>query len=462
MNDLLALSTHLSAALTGALVSAIWQGALLVAFVALFLRLFPRLSAAARSVIWLNVFALLAVLHLLPLLGPASQVAPGHAFPPSVAQAIQAHALQIDPRWSLAVALLWLAASAYRAIGLLTGAVHVVRLARRAIPVHRPDLAPAVNDLLNAPGQRRALLCASAEVARPSVLGLVRPRILMPPDLLETLSPAELRQVLLHEMEHLRRYDDWSNLLQKLALVLFPLNPALFWVERRLCAERELACDDRVLQAGSRKAYALCLAHLAEHSMLRRGYALVLGAWENRPELIRRIERIISSPTRAMSRTTAFATSGALVAGALSCALILARTPELVRFAPAEQQARSLAPRTLAPIDPQALGLAGTPHLARAAVPAQPHPVAVHSLAVKAHRAVRRPAPAIRLADLRTPPPAAGEMLVMTEWTEALPDRVVIAVAQPQPVRVVPRAQSVRVVATYAIATPNGWLFLQI
>ena len=59
----------------------------------------------------------------------------------------------------------------------------------------------------------------------------------------------------MHEMEHLRRGDDWTNLLQKAGLVFFPLNPASFWVERRLCAERELACDDCVLRSsGARKA----------------------------------------------------------------------------------------------------------------------------------------------------------------------------------------------------------------
>ena len=128
---------------------------------------------------------------------------------------------------------------------------------------------------------RCADLCTSSEVERPSVFGFFRPRVLLPEALLERLTPSELRQVVMHEMEHLRRGDDWTNLLQKLALVVFPLNPAMLWVERRLCAERELACDDGVLRASAgRKAYAICLTRLAEYSMLRRSFSLVLGAWE--------------------------------------------------------------------------------------------------------------------------------------------------------------------------------------
>ena len=134
-----------------------------------------------------------------------------------------------------------------------SGAVHLRRLARtRGAGRGRCRLAGAAGGWARRPG---AQLCTSDEVARPSVLGFFRPRILVPPALLEALTPQELQQVVLHEMEHLRRGDDWTNLLQKIGLVLFPLNPVLVWVERRLCAERELACDDRVMQsaAGARR-----------------------------------------------------------------------------------------------------------------------------------------------------------------------------------------------------------------
>ena len=53
------------------------------------------------------------------------------------------------------------------------------------------------------------------------------------------LTLPELRQVVLHECEHLRRRDDWMNLLQKIALAMFPLNLPMLWVDRRLSLERE-------------------------------------------------------------------------------------------------------------------------------------------------------------------------------------------------------------------------------
>lgn len=446
---------HLSAGATGALVAAIWQGTLLAALVLLAIRLFPGLSAAARSVIWLNVFLLVALLHLVPLAMHSAGAANEHSF-------------HLDPRWSLAVTGLWLALSLWRAALLIAGAAHVRRLARRAVPV----AVEGVADLLATPHGTRVQLCASDQVARPSVLGFFRPLVLMPPALLEHLSTAELRQVVLHEMEHLRRHDDWTNLVQKLGLVLFPLNPALVWVERQLCAERELACDDRVLHSGGgRKAYALCLTHLAEHAMLRRGCALVLGAWERRPELVRRVHRILSQPARRMGKIPALAVSGGLVAGALACALTLAHAPQVVSFAPPVEQAR-----TIAPIDPRALGLGGSAQLVRAAMPAPQTHVEKSRHAtrmVPVRRAVRPRAPETRLAELRIPPPPqVGTLLVMTQWSDAAVSQVTFAVAQVETEPMTasralqPRAPQLRkpfsAQATYAVITPNGWLIFQI
>ena len=129
-------------------------------------------------------------------------------------------------------------------------------------------------------------VCTTPNLDRPSVIGFFAPRILIPEWLLTRLTPGELRQIVLHETEHLRRGDDWTNLFQKLCLVLFPLDPALVWIERRLCAEREMACDDGVVRVThAPRAYAACLASLAERGLRRRAEALSLGAWQRRPEL---------------------------------------------------------------------------------------------------------------------------------------------------------------------------------
>ncbi len=466
MTPLLQQLPFFSASAASALFSAIWQGAVLAACVMVCLRLLPSLSAAARSVIWLNVFVLLILLHFVP----------AFAAPSGLASSVHLSSFHFDWRWSLGIVLLWAGSSAWRAFQLASGALHLRRLARRAIPVETsPELALILDD---APGGRSARLCGSEEVARPSVLGFFHPRVLIPGSLLEVLSPQELQQVVLHEMEHLRRADDWTNLLQKLGLVLFPLNPVLLWVEHRLCAERELACDDRVVSSiAGRKAYALCLTHLAEYSLLRRSFSLVLGAFERRSELFRRVQRIMQQPGRTMSRHAAFATTGGLVSGALGCALILASSPQLVSFGPAQ----GLAHPTVN-LDRRALGraLGATPQLVKAVVPNNP-PTSPDRPAASTRKAVvkrnlRRPGQGpgnitaslvllprlnqVRVSDPELDPELEQQRasIVLTEFraVQSLP-RVVLAVSNDR--RVAPVVIPVR----YAVVpTPNGWLIIRI
>ena len=161
------------------------------------------------------------------------------------------------------------------------------------------------------------------------------------------MTAEELEQIVCHEGQHLRRRDDWTNLLQKAALVVFPLNPALVWVERRLCAERELACDDSVLRVSRRrKAYAICLTRLAEYAMVRRSLSLVLGAWERQSEVARRVHRILRRPAASMSGKQQMALTGALIAAVLAGGVGLARCPRLVSFVP---QAQMMAQARTAP-----------------------------------------------------------------------------------------------------------------
>ncbi len=303
---------------------ALWQGGMLTVALALALRLAPRLSAADRFRIWSAAFAALVAIPFLPLLNTLSlgSLATSATAGPAPSDVL----IHIDPRWGLAIAGLWLALSAWRAVDLLVHSWRLRWLWRSAAPVGVPGAEYEV--------------CSTRELDRPSVIGFFAPRILIPDWLLERLSPEELEQVILHEAEHLHRRDDWTNLLQKLALVLFPVNPALVWVERRLCREREMACDEGVVRrTQSPRAYAACLASLAERGLERRAEALSLGAWQRRPELVERVHRILRRGPAlhpAAARALLVVVGCGLVAGSVE----LARCPQLVAFNAAPTQAQ--------------------------------------------------------------------------------------------------------------------------
>ncbi|HEY4378942.1 MAG TPA: M56 family metallopeptidase [Acidobacteriaceae bacterium] len=312
---------------TGALMAAIWQGIVLAVIVWLALRFLPKTPAAVRFAIWFGVFLLVAVLPVASLWPHAGGIAKAAAHGPW---------LTLDARWSLAIAAVWLLASIVRAGTLVNAALRVRSLWKRATPVDLP-LAEFAS------GSRRAQICTSDEVDRPTVIGFFSPKILIPVWLLDKLTPAELEQIVLHEAGHLGRADDWMNLLQKIALVVFPLNPALAWVERRLCFERELAVDDRVLsrfagKAGAATAYAACLTTLAEHRLERRSslplkLALVLGALGRESELGRRVRSILRRGETMKPLHARLVLGGALL-GLTVGAIGLERCPEVIGFTP--------------------------------------------------------------------------------------------------------------------------------
>lgn len=326
----------LSQAATGSLVAAVWQGVLLAAVVGLALRLVPRIPAAARFAIWFGVFLVVTALPVISAWPHAASVR---------SVGVRGPWLTVDARWSLAIAAVWAVASLVRAGTLIAAALRVRALWKRATPVEIETNAgvyrSAQNDTSSfgstGTSTRRAQICTSDEVDRPTVIGFFSPKILIPSWLLEKLTAAELEQIVLHEAGHLGRADDWMNLLQKIALVIFPLNPALAWVERRLCFERELAVDERVLQAfagkaGAAKAYAVCLATLAEYRLGRRAMALALGALGRESELGRRVGRILRREAGMKPLHSKLVLGGAML-GLLVAAAGFERCPQVVGFA---------------------------------------------------------------------------------------------------------------------------------
>jgi beta-lactamase regulating signal transducer with metallopeptidase domain len=305
-----------------AFVSSLWQGLLLAAAVALCLRFMPRMTAAVRFAVWSAVFVVILLL-------PFGQMGGSHG----VADAASSAAFQFDVRWSYLILAGWAALSLVRGVRLAVSAWRLRQLWKRSTPV--PAILPAVkaSSLFGANfGSRRVEICTSTEIDRPSVIGFFAPRILIPEWLFEKLTPAELEQIVMHEFGHISRADDWINLFQKIGLALFPLNPALMWIDRRLCFERELACDDGVLERTQAPGvYATCLVSLAERSKNRRATMLSLGAWGRRSELGRRVESILRGGNRMSSRRAKVA-AGAIGVALLGVAAGLSRLPHFVSF----------------------------------------------------------------------------------------------------------------------------------
>jgi hypothetical protein len=101
---------------------------------------------------------------------------------------------------------------------------------------------------------------------------------------------------LLHELAHFRRWDDWTNLFQKVMKAVLFFHPAVWWIEGKLALEREMACDDLVLaQTSNPKAYAASLISFAEKIHQGRELALVHAVVGRVKQISRRVTRILDS-----------------------------------------------------------------------------------------------------------------------------------------------------------------------
>jgi beta-lactamase regulating signal transducer with metallopeptidase domain len=313
------------------LIASIWQGLLLTAVAWAALQLAPGLRASTRFTVWMIVFTLIALLPCFAA-GRAFFAAPG-LFAPAAAQPA-GFALRINIVWAFVIEGFWAAASVF-ALGRLWASVCQMRsLLRNSTPV---EIGEEMQSFLAHPGARPSSrpveVRLSDAVDSPSVIGFFRPAVVVPRSLWNQLTSAELQQIILHEMAHLDRGDDWTNLLQKLLRALSPLNPALFWAERNLCLERERACDDAVLDtAGNPRAYASCLTKLAESRLVKRAAMLAPGFWKRHSELAGRVHNILHhrrAPRPFFSRSLVATTLFASLLGVL----LLQLCPGIVTFA---------------------------------------------------------------------------------------------------------------------------------
>jgi hypothetical protein len=176
--------------------------------------------------------------------------------------------------------------------------------------------------------------------------------------LVDALSDSELEHIVLHELSHLKRWDDWTNLAQKFIEAVLPIQPAIYWIGRRMSLEREMACDDWVIAVtGTARRYASSLVKVAELSRWEDAGILAAGAGGNRSQLLRRVRHALD---RTRNSTPKLAVGPLGVAVATICALLCvsARAPQMIALAqtPAEENGRQsasaqlLAPSLLQPI----------------------------------------------------------------------------------------------------------------
>jgi beta-lactamase regulating signal transducer with metallopeptidase domain len=211
--------------------------------------------------------------------------------------------------------------------------------------------------------RRQTRLLISRQVAGPVSLGFLDPVILIPWALLDTLSDSELDHIVMHELAHLQRRDDWTNLAQRLIEAVLPIQPAVYWLGHRMSIEREMACDDWVIAAtGTAKPYAASLTKVAELSQFGPAGILAAGAAGTQSQLFRRVHHILHR-TRNAAPKLVFGPLVAAVAAVVGLIFLGARAPQMIAFAqnPASENSRQKITVTTAPKASHALPASAVP-----------------------------------------------------------------------------------------------------
>lgn len=150
-------------------------------------------------------------------------------------------------------------------------------------------------------------LFESTLVEVPTVIGWLRPVILLPVSATTGLSTAQLEAILAHELAHIRRGDYVVNVAQSVMETLLFYHPAVWWVSRRIRAERENCCDDLASAVcGNPVAYAQALVRMEELRSPPSQVALTARGGD----LLDRVKRLVVS--REPDRLSPWWVSGAL------------------------------------------------------------------------------------------------------------------------------------------------------
>jgi beta-lactamase regulating signal transducer with metallopeptidase domain len=312
-------------ALAWTLLHFLWQGALLGLLAWVGLSLLARRSPQVRYAWATALLGLMALAPAVTFLLLRQTPAPVAPLPAEVVAALPALPLSWGDRlqagiqpWLPALTLGWLAGVALFALRLAGGLAMIQRLkgtGTSAVPAQwHLVLSRLCRDLKL---HRPVRLLGSARVDVPTVVGWLRPVILLPASALTQLTPHQLEAILAHELAHVRRHDFAVNLLQACVEALLFYHPAVWWLSAKVREERELACDDvAVSLCGDALAYAQALAVLDD----LRAPLPTLALASHGGSLMKRIARLIQpqllpNPTLRSALLTALAATALGAAG---------------------------------------------------------------------------------------------------------------------------------------------------
>ncbi len=255
----------ISAPVVSGLANHLWQSTVVALCIGVLTLALRKNSARLRHVLWMVASAkFLIPFSLLIALGAYLEPATHQSVSPSAMSAvlgqitepfsgqqnilvISAPAASYAPanlpvavpparNWPVALLAIWIAGFLVIAFSWIRK-WNVIRAAARAA-----EPLGAIEDLR---------IVSSQSLLEPGVFGIFKPVVLLPESVRKRLSDQQLKAVLAHELFHVRSHDNLSAAIHMFVEAVFWFHPVVWYIGKRLVDERELACDEAVLQAGN-------------------------------------------------------------------------------------------------------------------------------------------------------------------------------------------------------------------
>ncbi|MCH9656284.1 MAG: M48 family metalloprotease [Planctomycetes bacterium] len=161
------------------------------------------------------------------------------------------------------VLLIWLAGVMLSGARLTAGAFNIVWLRSGRMPIPA-KLSRRSLELAKRIGLKTARVYSSTRIREAAVVGFWNPVVLLPASWLMALPVDVLEAVIAHELAHIRRFDVWVNLLQRVVETMLFYHPAVWWLSNQIRLEREMCCDEiAVSVTEQRENYAIALERVA-------------------------------------------------------------------------------------------------------------------------------------------------------------------------------------------------------
>ena len=143
---------------------------------------------------------------------------------------------------------------------------------------------------------KTARVFASERIREAAVVGFWKPVVLLPASWLTELPPDVLEAVIAHELAHIRRFDVWINLLQRILETLLFYHPMVWWLSNRIRQERELCCDELAVHAtGNRGDYAIALEHVGRLKLQGTLRLATTFTGDGKMKLLSRIQHVLGT-----------------------------------------------------------------------------------------------------------------------------------------------------------------------